>query len=232
MRLMRNIVLAIAALSMATLSWADNAGLAVKTRLQNTGHVLNAIMAAPDKGIPDAVLQQAQCIAIVPTLMKGGFIFGGEGGPGVASCRTAQGWSAPAFFTVAGGSWGLQIGLEDVNLVMVFLNDKGMERLMSSKFQMGAGASAAAGPIGRQASADTNWKLNTEILTYSRAKGVFAGVTLHGAVIRRDAPDMDAIYGPNATTRSVLTGRVTTPAIANPFIHAIRHAEHQAKMSE
>lgn len=231
MRVMRNAVLLIAVLSLSTLSWASNPRLAVKTRLQNAGQVLNAIMAAPDKGIPDEVLEHAKCIAVVPTLVKGGFIFGGEGGPGVASCRTAHGWSAPAFFTIAGGSWGLQIGLEDVNLVMVFQNDKGMQRLMSSKFQLGAGVSAAAGPVGRHASADTNWKMNTEILTYSRAKGVFAGLTLHGAVITRDKKDMSVTYGPYTTTRSVLTGHTKIPVSADPFIHAIRHAEHQARMS-
>ncbi len=229
--MMRKIAVAAAMLSLAAMSWADNARLSATNRLQSAADVLNAIMAAPDNGIPDEVLDHAQCIAVVPTLVKGGFIFGGEGGQGVASCRTAHGWSAPAFFTIAGGSWGLQIGVEGVNLVMVFQNAKGMQRLISSRFQLGAGASVAAGPVGRHASADTNWKMDTEILTYSRAKGVFAGLTLHGAVISRDNNSMNAFYGPDTTTRSVLTGEVGAPAAADPFIHAIRQAEHQAHVA-
>ena len=138
-------------------------------------------MAAPDKGIPEEVLDHAKCIAVVPRMIKAGFVFGGENGRGVATCRTEHGWSAPAFFAITGGSWGLQIGVEGVDLVMVFQGDRGMERLMKSKFQLGADASAAAGPVGRHATADTDWKLNTEILTYSRAKGAFAGLTLTGA---------------------------------------------------
>ncbi len=219
-------------LSMASYCWAVNPKTAATSRLQSSADVLNAIMAAPDNGIPDEIMEHAKCIAVVPTLVKGGFIFGGEGGPGVATCRTDHGWSAPAFFIIAGGSWGLQIGLEDVNLVMVFQNTKGMERLMSSKFQLGAGASVAAGPVGRHATADTNWKMNTEILTYSRAKGVFAGLTLHGAVISRDNNSMDAFYGPNTTTRAVLTGGVARPAAARPFIQSIHHADEQARLSK
>jgi len=228
---MRKIVIALAILSLTTLSWADDARLAATNRLQAAGEVLNEIMAAPDNGIPDEVLDHAKCIAIVPTLVKAGFIFGGEGGAGVASCRTAHGWSAPAFFTIAGGSWGLQIGAEGIQLVMVFQNAQGMQRLISSRFKMGAGASVAAGPVGRHAAADTNWEMNTEILTYSRAKGVFAGLTLNGAVISRDNDAMNAFYGANTTTRAVLTGQVGVPAAASPFIVAIHRAEHQAHVA-
>lgn len=230
-KILKQFVIAIALLSLGSFSWAADSQLALKNRLQSAGQVLNAIMAAPDKGIPNEVLESAKCIAVVPTLVKGGFIFGGEGGEGVASCRTAHGWSAPAFFVIGGGSWGLQIGAEDVNLVMVFENKKGMQRLMSSKFQLGAGGSVAAGPVGRHASANTNITMNTEILTYSRAKGVFAGLTLHGAVIKRDNDDMKTVYGSDTTTRSVLTGQTKTPAMADPFIDAIHHAVHQARVS-
>ncbi|HUA97518.1 MAG TPA: lipid-binding SYLF domain-containing protein [Terracidiphilus sp.] len=229
---MKRVVTVLAVLSLATLSWADNPRLTATNRLQSAGQVINSIMAAPDNGIPDEVLEHAKCIAVVPTLVKGGFIFGGEGGAGVASCRTDHGWSAPAFFTIAGGSWGLQIGLEGVSLVMVFQNQQGMQELLSSKFQLGAGGSVAAGPVGRHASADTDWKMNAEILTYSRAKGVFAGLTLHGAVVSRDNSEMDAFYNPDTTTRAVLMGRVASPQAASPFIDAIHKAEHQAEISK
>ncbi len=228
----RNAALALAVLGLASMSWAAaNEHQDVANRLQEAGQVLNEIMAAPDKGIPNEVMESAKCIAVVPTLLKGGFIFGGEGGVGVASCKTGHGWSAPAFFNIGGGSWGLQIGGEDVNLVMVILNDKGMQELMASKVQLGAGAGVAAGPVGRQASANTSWKMNTAILTYSRAKGVFGGLTLHGAVITRNNNDMKAVYGPDTTTRAVLDGQVKTPAMADPFITAIHQAVHQAQAS-
>jgi lipid-binding SYLF domain-containing protein len=189
-------------------------------------------MAAPDKGIPDEVLDHAKCIAVVPHLLKGGFVFGAENGRGVATCRTANGWSAPAFFAITGGNWGLQIGVEGIDLVMVFQNDKGMDRLLNSKFEIGADASAAAGPIGRHASADTDWKMNAEILTYSRAKGLFAGVTLNGAGVRRDDDSMDAVYGPNASTKAVLTGQVPTPREAHEFIAAVKGARSQSVASK
>src|SRR5208282_901990 len=151
-----------------------------------------------------------------------------EGGRGVATCRTATGWSAPAFFAITGGSWGAQIGVEGVDLVMIIQNDRGMRDLMSSKFELGGDASAAAGPVGRHASADTDWKLNAEILTYSRARGAFAGLTLTGAAIRRDDDSMRAIYGNHTSTRSVLTGRVAAPAAAGEFLDSIRGAKAHA----
>lgn len=228
---MKKIAVLLAMLSMATFSWAATEHQDAANRLQKAGQVLNAIMAAPDKGIPNEVMERAKCIAVVPTLLKGGFIFGGEGGVGVASCKTATGWSAPAFFNIGGGSWGLQIGGEDVNLVMVIMNNKGMQEIMSSKVQLGAGADVAAGPVGRQASANANWKMNTAILTYSRAHGVFGGLTLHGAVITRNNDDMNAVYGPNTSTKAVLNGQVKRPAIAEPFISAIHHAIHQSQAS-
>ena len=232
---MKKIAMLIALLGMtASLSWASagNERQDVANRLQKAGQVLDAIMAAPDKGIPNEVMEKAKCIAVVPTLLKGGFIFGGEGGVGVASCRTPSGgWSAPAFFNIGGGSWGLQIGGEDVNLVMVVMNNKGMQEIMSSKVQLGAGADVAAGPVGRQATANTNWKMNTAILTYSRAHGVFGGLTLHGAVITRNNDDMKAVYGPDTSTKAVLDGQVKSPAIADPFIDSIHHAMHQAQAS-
>jgi lipid-binding SYLF domain-containing protein len=200
----------------------------VQNRLDNAALVLHQIMAAPDRGIPEEVLEHAKCIAVVPHMIKGGFVFGGENGKGVATCRTANGWSAPAFFAITGGSWGLQIGVEGVDLVMIFQGDKGMQRLENAKFQLGADASAAAGPVGRHATADTDWKLNTEILTYSRAKGAFAGLTLTGADVRRDDSSMEAFYGHEASSRRVLRGEVEMPASAATFIDAVSNAKAQA----
>jgi lipid-binding SYLF domain-containing protein len=205
---------------------------AVDERLQHAGTVLHEIMAAPDQGIPDEVLDHAKCIAVVPHLLKGGFIFGAENGRGVATCKTANGWSAPAFFAITGGSWGLQIGAEGIDLVMIFQNDAGMGRLINSKFEIGADASAAAGPVGRHASADTDWKMNAEILTYSRAKGAFAGLTLNGAGIRRDDDSTKVAYGHLVETKSILTGEVPPPAGAAAFIDAIKGARAQARASK
>jgi len=225
---MKKVMLLVAVLSLTCLGWAESKLESSTDRLENAGKVLGEIMSAPDKGIPEEVLEHAKCVAVVPHLVKGGFVFGAENGRGVATCRTAKGWSAPAFFAITGGSWGLQIGVEGIDLVMIIQNDKGMGRLLESKFQVGADASAAAGPVGRHISADTDWKLETEILTYSRAKGAFAGLTLNGASIRRDDDSMQAVYGPNVSTRSVLLGEVAPPAAARSFLAAIRSAKAQA----
>jgi len=217
-----------ALLSLSSMGWAASSREATDDRLNHAGTVLHEVMSAPDKGIPEEVLEHAKCIAVVPHLLKGGFIFGAENGRGVATCRTANGWSAPSFFTITGGSWGLQIGVEGIDLVMIIQGDKGMAQLIGSKFQIGADASAAAGPVGRHASADTDWKLNTEILTYSRARGAFAGITLDGAAIRRDDDSTEAIYGHDISTRQILNGKVAVPAAASGFLSAVRDAKAQA----
>jgi SH3 domain-containing YSC84-like protein 1 len=217
-----------ALLSLASLSWAESARQDALDRLDNARNVLREIMATPDKGIPEEVLEHARCMAVVPQLMKGGFVFGAKHGKGVATCRTKKGWSAPAFITVSGGSWGLQIGVEAVDLVMIVQNEKGMQKLLSSNFQLGADASAAAGPVGRHASAGTDWRMDTEILTYSRAKGAFAGLTLEGASIRQDNDSRRAMYGPKVTTRALLLGQVPAPAATQSFLAAIRGAKAQA----
>jgi lipid-binding SYLF domain-containing protein len=227
---MKRIMMLVALIGLSVSSWANTSTDASATtdRLEKAGVVLHEIMAAPDKGIPEEVLDHAKCIAVVPHMVKGGFIFGAEGGRGVATCRTANGWSAPAFFAITGGSWGLQIGVEGVDLVMIVQSDKGMQRLLSSKFQIGADASAAAGPVGRHASADTDWKMNAEILTYSRAKGVFAGLDLSGSAVRRDDDSMKTVYGPDVSTRAVLDGEVPPPAPAEPFLAAVKGAKVEA----
>ncbi len=221
-------MLFVALVSLTSLGWAQSHLEKSTDRLDNAAKVLHEIMGAPDQGIPEEVLDHAKCIAVVPHLLKGGFVFGAENGRGVATCRTAEGWSAPAFFAITGGSWGLQIGIEGIDVVMIIQNDSGMRRLLQSKFELGADASAAAGPVGRHASADTDWKLNTEILTYSRAKGAFAGLTLDGASIRRDDDSMEAVYGRNVSTRAVLTGRVKATESSERFLNAVRNAKAQA----
>ena len=225
---MKKIMTFVAILSMTSIGWAASSREATYDRLDHAGNVLHEVMAAPDKGIPEEVLAHAKCIAVVPHLLKGGFVFGAENGRGIATCRTADGWSAPAFFTITGGSWGLQIGVEGVDLVMVIQNDRGMQHLINSNFELGADASAAAGPVGRHASANTDWKLETEVLTYSRARGLFAGVTLNGSAIRRDEDSTEAVYGHDMSTRRILQGDVAVPQAAHVFLDAVRDAKAQA----
>src|SRR4051812_4484718 len=211
---MRKIVALLILVLGATFAFAD-AKKDSTERLDNAGTVLKEITNAPDKGIPGEVFDGAKCIIVVPHLVKGGFVFGGKHGRGVATCRTANGWSAPAFVSVGGGSWGLQIGVQGVDLVMMIMNDKGAQRLLSNKFQVGGEASAAAGPVGRHASAGTDWKADTEILTYSRAKGAFAGATLEGAVVQQDDDSTVAIYGKNIDQKTLLSGATPAPSAAD-----------------
>jgi len=228
---MQKVILFAVFLSLTGIAWAGPRE-ATEDRLDHAGAVLREIMAAPDRGIPEDVMRHAKCIAVVPHLLKGGFVIGAENGRGVATCRTANGWSAPAFFTITGGNFGFQIGVEGIDLVMVIQGDRGMDHLINSHFEIGGDASAAAGPVGRHASADTDWKLNTEILTYSRARGIFAGVTLNGAAIRRDDDSTEAIYGHEIPTRRILMGEVAPTPPAQPFLDAVRNAKEQAKASE
>src|SRR3954468_17119639 len=201
-------------------------------RLTNAGVVLNEIMATPDKGIPQEVLDNAKCIAVVPKMAKAAFVFGGKHGRGVATCRTATGWSAPAFISVGGGSWGLQIGAQSIDLVMTVMNDQGMQKMLGNKFQVGGDAAAAAGPVGRHASAGTDWKADSEILTYSRAKGLFAGISLTGAVVQQDDDATRFIYHKMIDQKSILNGSVETPAAAASFMTAIRNTSGLARTAE
>jgi len=216
----------------ATFAWAGSAREDSVARLQSSVDVVHSIMATPDKGIPEEVLSNAKCILVVPDLIKGGFIFGGKHGRGIASCRTSSGWSAPAFVSVGGGSWGLQIGVEGVDLVMLVMNDQGFQHLLSSKFQLSGEGSVAAGPVGRHASAGTDWKMNTQVLTYSRSRGVFAGITLEGAVIQQDDDSTRAIYGKQMKFRNILSGKVSTPESAEAFVKAVSIAGQQASIAE
>ncbi|MGO8983241.1 MAG: lipid-binding SYLF domain-containing protein [Terriglobales bacterium] len=215
-----------------TFAWAASDREDTIIRMQKSVDVITAIMATPDKGIPEEVLTGAKCIVVVPNLVKAGFIIGGKHGRGVATCRTPEGWSAPAFVSVGGGSWGLQIGVEGVDLVMLVMNDRGLQHLLSSKFELTGEGSVAAGPVGRHTSAGTDITMNTEVLTYSRSKGVFAGLTLEGAVVEQDNDSTRAIYGENMRFREILSGHVPAPASAEPFMKAVADASHQAHVAE
>lgn len=197
---------------------------AASSRLQSAATVLDEIMAAPDKGIPSDILGSAKCVAVIPSLLKGGFVVGGAHGRGMATCRTATGWSAPAPLTTTGGSIGLQIGGQAVDVVMVVMNDRGMQALLTSKFKLGADASVAAGPVGRHTEGSTDWKLRAEVLTYSRARGLFAGISFNGAVIKQDEDATRELYGRMVDFKSILTGSVQSPQSAETFIAAVRKA--------
>jgi len=191
-----------------------------RDRIKAAAAVLDEIQGTPDSGIPDEVLGSAECVAVVPSMLKAGFVVGARYGKGVASCRTHKGWSAPAFFSVQGGSFGLQIGGQAVDLVMLIMNEQGMNNLLSSKFKLGADASVAAGPVGRHAAADTDWKMRAQVLSYSRARGVFAGLELNGAAIKQDRDSTREFYGRVIPFRTSLETS-EAPAGAYPFLQTL-----------
>ena len=201
----------------------------INKRIDTSAKVLNEIMATPDKAIPDKVMSNAKCIAVIPSMVKIAIGFGGNHGKGVATCRTGAGWSAPAPITITGGSWGLQLGGQAIDLVMVVMNDAGMEHLLSSKFKLGADASAAAGPVGRDAAADTDIKMRSEVLTYSRARGLFAGVDLSGAALTQDKDETRVLYGKFVPFSEILSGKVEPTASSEPFLAAVRKYSTQSK---
>jgi SH3 domain-containing YSC84-like protein 1 len=199
-------------------------------RVQAASDVLNEIQSAPDSGIPEEILSKSECVAVVPSMLKGGFIVGAKYGRGLASCRTSKGWSSLAFFAVEGGSFGFQIGGQAVDLVMLVMNNEGMQHLLSSKFALGADASVAAGPVGRHAEGNTDWKMRAQVLTYSRARGVFAGVSLNGAVVKQDKNSTREFYGHMVTNKAALSGEVDPPAAANSFLTTLaKWAQEAAK---
>ena len=194
----------------------------IQKRIDNSAKVLDEIMAVKDKAIPDKVMRSAKCIAVIPSMVKIAIGFGGNHGKGVATCRTENGWSALAPVTITGGSWGLQLGGQAVDLVMVVTNDQGMQHLLSSKFKLGADASAAAGPIGRDAGADTDIKMKAEVLTYSRARGLFAGIDLSGAALTQDKDETRVLYGKFEPFSDILAGKVRPTSDSEPFLAAVR----------
>src|SRR5580658_1105677 len=224
---MKKYAIALLTLSLSTFAFAGPGQQDTDARLQAAGQVMHEIMAAPDKGIPEEVLNGAKCIAVVPDMAKGGFIVGGEHGRGVVTCRTAHGWSAPAFISIGGGNFGFQAGAQSVDLIMLFMNDKGVQALLTSKFELSGEASATAGPVGRHASAGTDWKMTTEALSYSRTKGLFVGVAVDGAKIQQDKDSTIAMYGKDISFRETLSGKVRIPASADPFLAAVKQPRNR-----
>lgn len=215
----------------ASMAWsADKDQSDIDKRLDASTKVLDEIMGTPDKAIPDKVMGEAKCIAVIPSMVKIAIGIGGNHGKGVATCRTESGrWSAPAPITITGGSWGLQLGGQAVDIVMVVTNDNGMQHLLSSKFKIGADASAAAGPVGRDAGADTDWKMKAEVLTYSRARGVFAGIDLNGSAVTQDKDETRLLYGSFVPFADIFSGKVQRPEASAPFLAAVRRYSAQSK---
>ncbi|MGB7608503.1 MAG: lipid-binding SYLF domain-containing protein [Candidatus Sulfotelmatobacter sp.] len=199
-------------------------------RTNKATQVFKEIMNTPDQGIPQELLESAKCIAIIPGDVKFAFIFGGNYGRGLATCRTGHGWSAPLFLAIEGGSVGYQIGGSSTDIVMLFMNDHALHSLLSDKFKLGADASVAAGPVGRNAAAGTDLKLNAEILSYSRSKGVFIGVSLNGAVVQADKSGDRAMYGHNVSRHQILSGKVAVPESAQALLHEVGGYAHEAKL--
>src|SRR3989475_5606925 len=220
---MKRFLAVIALLCVASIALASDPDEENKAedRIKAAANVLDEIQSAPDQGVPEEVLGSAECVAIVPSMLKVGFIVGARYDRGVASCRTPKGWSAPAFFTVQGGSVGLQIGGQAVDLVMLIMNQDGMRNLLTSKFKLGADASVAAGPVGRHAAADTDWKLRAQVLSYSRARGAFAGLELSGAAIKQDKDSTREFYGRMVPFKTALTGTIDAPANAYPLLSTL-----------
>jgi lipid-binding SYLF domain-containing protein len=213
----------------AGLSQDEKDESSIQKRINASADVLNEIMGTPDKAIPVKVMKDAKCIAVIPSMVKIAVGFGGNHGKGVAVCRLENGrWSAPAPITITGGSWGLQLGGQAIDLVLVVMNDQGMEHLLSSKFKIGAEASAAAGPVGRDTGADTDWKMKAEMLTYSRARGLFAGVDLSGSAITQDKDETHLLYGKFLPFEVILKGKVRPPAGSGAFETAVRKYANQA----
>jgi len=206
-------------------------------RLTSAMGVMNEIMATPDKGIPQGILAGAKCVTVIPAYKKGAFVIGAQYGQGVVTCRTPNGWSAPAFVQLAGGSFGWQIGGQSTDLVLIAMNENGMQDMLKNKFKLGADAAASAGPVGRNAQAGTDWKLNAEFLTYSRSKGLFAGLDLDGTVLSQNQDDTRTEYGSAIPFETILKGNQPVPANARPFVRTVAKyfvgskAEHDANES-
>src|SRR6266550_4702750 len=211
------VVLSTIVLLFSAVGWSadeDKDRSEIEKRIDASAKVLTEIMATPDKAIPNKVLSDAKCLAVIPNMVKIAVGFGGSHGKGIATCRTPNGWSAPAPITITGGSWGLQIGGQATDLVMLVMNQKGMDHLLSSKFKIGAEATGAAGPVGRQVAADTDWKMKAEILTYSRSRGAFAGIDLNGASLKQDKDETALLYGKPIPFETILSGKVAPPVEA------------------
>jgi lipid-binding SYLF domain-containing protein len=222
--------MAIVASSLSAHAASDKAKLT--ERLNDASAVLKEIMATPDKAIPDSILSGASCVVVIPGFKKGAIGIGAQYGQGAATCRTSKGWSAPVFVQLAGGSFGFQIGGQSTDLVLVAINDRGLQDMLKNKFKIGADAAASAGPVGRNAQAGTDWKLNAEFLTYSRSKGLFAGIDLDGTVLSQNQDDTRTFYGDAVPFETILKGSKATPAEAQPFVQTVAKYFVAAKRAE
>ncbi|HVW78733.1 MAG TPA: lipid-binding SYLF domain-containing protein [Alloacidobacterium sp.] len=220
-------LLCMAGMAFPALAASDKATL--DQRLENSRVIIDEIMQTPDKGIPDSIVKQATCIAVIPSLKKGAFIVGAQYGQGVVTCRTGRGWSGPVFIRMAGGSFGFQIGGQGTDLVLVAVNDKGLQDLLKSKFKIGGDAAAAAGPVGRNAQASTDITLHSELLTYSRSKGLFAGIDLDGTTVSQNTEDTTLLYGAPHTFEEILKGNVLPTEDARPFLRTIAKYFHTSQ---
>ena len=204
----------------------------LQDRIDSAKAVLDQIMDAKDSTIPKNILEQATCVGVVPGMIKGAFVFGAQYGQGIVTCRTGHGWSAPVFIRMAGGSWGLQIGGQSTDLILIAVNNRGFQDLLKNKFKIGADASAAAGPVGRAGQAATDWKMNAELLSYSRNKGLFAGISLDGTSVSQNKIDTETYYGSPQDFQYVLKGNVGVPGGAVEFVRDVAHYFAQAKHGE
>jgi lipid-binding SYLF domain-containing protein len=200
-------------------------------RLDAARTTIDQIMSVPDKAVPDSIARKAVCIGVIPGMVKGAFIFGAEYGQGVVTCRTGAGWSAPVFIRMAGGSFGFQAGGQGTDLVLVAVNEKGFQELLHDKFKIGGDASAAAGPVGRDAQASTDIEMKAELLTWSRSRGIFAGIDLNGVSVSQNKTDTEAMYGADYSFHRILHGAVAPPEVAGPFLHAVNRYFGEARAS-
>jgi len=209
--------------AMTCVAYAESSREDLQARIDAAKAVIEEVMATPDNSIPFNILEKATCVGVVPGMKKGAFVFGMQYGQGVVICRTGHGWSAPVFIRMAGGSWGLQAGGQSTDLVLVAVNDRGFQDLLKNKFKIGGDASAAAGPVGRNTTASTDWKMGAELLSYSRSKGLFAGIDLDGTSVSQNSDDTEHYYGAAHSFESVLKGSVAVPAGAVPFVKTVAH---------
>ncbi len=220
---MRQVIGIAAALAVATVGLHADLSSKERRRIQDAATVLREIHSVPDKDIPRDLWNKAQCVIVVPSLKKAAFVFGGEYGGGLMSCRRGEGWAAPVFMQIGKGSWGLQIGAQSIDLVLLVMNESGMQKLLGNKVSLGAEASIAAGPVGRDARAATDAQMQAEILSYSRTQGLFAGINLSGGVVKPDTDANGDLYGDNVTPKEVLSGTtIATPPATKPFIDALQ----------
>ena len=204
----------------------------MEKRLDASATVLDEIMKVPEKGIPQDAFTSAKCLVVIPSTVKIALVFGGEHGKGAATCHSSNGWTAPVPVDLTGGSWGLQAGGEAVDLVMLVMSQKGMDALLGNKFKIGASASGAAGPVGREASGSTDWKFKSDVLTYSRARGAFAGINLNGAVVKQDKDETAVLYGKVLPFQTILSGTIPAPPAAKPFLAAVRKYSAESRQTK